>query len=837
MARNEAKVKFSAETAEFTSGIKQMNTTLTGLRGALKLNAAELKANGSSVDLLQQRQALLQQELAAVQSKVELTSGKLDKAKEIFGENSAEAQKWATELAKAQAQELSLSGQLDAVTGELADQQSAMGQLTAQIDSQEAELAALKKEYVNACLTFGENSDEAGELAGRITELSGELNDNKTALHNAEQAADQLTGAVDDTADAAQEAADGGINSLDVAIGNLAADAVEKGVSAMADLGKAAVAAAQELDEGYDIIITKTGATGEALEELNSVANQIYGSMPVEMSDIGTAVGEVNTRFGSTGDELDSLSRKFLQFAEINGTDVNNSIDTVDKIMMQWGIDAQDTSGLLGVLTKAGQDTGISVDALMSSVSDNSAAFKQLGFSAEESIQLLAQMEANGVDTSTAVAGLKKSVIALTDSGMAEDEALRTVIGSIKNAKTDTEALTIAQKTFGSKGAAEMATAIREGRIDLDDLSVSMSEYGTVVEDTFNATLDPWDDASVAVNNLKIAGAELATNALTIVQPALDGLVTAAQGLVDITSNASTLIQEHETGLTLLAVGIGTVTTALGLYRGAQALANAGALAAGTIKAGETAAITASSVALGIETAATTAATAATSAFGAVMAFVTSPITLVVLAIGALVAAGVLLYKNWDTVKAKASTAWSGIKSIIGNGVEFVSGKWTALKTTAINTFNGVKDAILDPIGTATSFVKEQVGKIKGFFSGLKISLPKIKLPHFTLEGEFDPLKLKVPKMGVKWYATGGVTQMPTIAGIGEAGREALLPLDRNTSWADTVAGLLETRLAAVTPELDYDRLERIARRLVDGISQPIIFNNREVGRMVREVR
>ena len=102
--------------------------------------------------------------------------------------------------------------------------------------------------------------------------------------------------------------------------------------AAVTAVGTASVAAFNELDEGYDTIVTKTGATGEALDGLQQSMRNVFGSIPTEAATAGIAVGEVNTRFGATGEELEKLSRLFIEFAEINGTDVNNSIDAVDAI-------------------------------------------------------------------------------------------------------------------------------------------------------------------------------------------------------------------------------------------------------------------------------------------------------------------------------------------------------------------------------------------------------------------------------------------------------------------------------------------------------------------------
>lgn len=112
-------------------------------------------------------------------------------------------------------------------------------------------------------------------------------------------------------------------------------------------MGTAAVASFNEIDSGYDTIVTKTGATGEALESLTKSADNVFGTMPVDMSDVGIAIGEVNTRFGSTGKTLEDLSAEFIKFAQINETDLNTAIGSTDKIMNQFGVDASQTKNVL----------------------------------------------------------------------------------------------------------------------------------------------------------------------------------------------------------------------------------------------------------------------------------------------------------------------------------------------------------------------------------------------------------------------------------------------------------------------------------------------------------
>lgn len=319
-----------------------------------------------------------------------------------------------------------------------------------------------------------------------------------------------------------------------------------------AAVGAASYAAAMDIDNGYDIVITKTGATGEALESLQGSMENIFTSLPIDAETAGTAIGEVNTRFQLTGEELEKLSQQFIEFSEINDTDLNTSIDNVDTILNKFNVDASQAGNVLGLLTKTGQDTGLSMDTLENSLMQNGSTLKEMGLGITESVNLLAAFENNGVDATTAMAGLKKSVKNYTAEGLSTNEALQKTIDRIKNASTETEALSIAQETFGSKGFAEMAQAIREGKLSLDDLGASLDDYGNVVQDTYEATLDPWDEAKTTLNNLKLAGSDLAGTALSALKPAIEKVTSAVKNFTDWFRNLSD--GQKETIAIILAV-------------------------------------------------------------------------------------------------------------------------------------------------------------------------------------------------------------------------------------------------------------------------------------------
>lgn len=181
--------------------------------------------------------------------------------------------------------------------------------------------------------------------------------------------------------------------------------------------------------------------------------------------------------------------------------------------------------------------------------------------------------------------------------------------------------------------------------------------------------------------------------------------------------------------------------------------------------------------------------TAVLPALGAAFTFITGPVGIVVAAVGALIAVGVALYKNWDTIKAKAKELWEKVKGTFDNIKQGISDRITAVKEKVSTTFENIKAAIMKPIEAVRDWIQGVVEKIKGFFS-FNIELPKIKLPHFGIEPKGwklgDLLKGSIPKLGIEWYAkamNNGVlfdrpTVIPTASGLkgfGEAGRELVI--------------------------------------------------------------
>ena len=140
-----------------------------------------------------------------------------------------------------------------------------------------------------------------------------------------------------------------------------------------------------------------------------------------------------------------------------------------------------------------------------------------------------------------------------------------------------------------------------------------------------------------------------------------------------------------------------------------------------------------------------------------------NPVTLIIMAV---VAAGILLYKNWDKIKAKAveiagkiRETWENVKTSVTNAVtnlkEGVTNAFESIKTTATNIWSKITNTITSKITAAKNTVKNMIDKIKGFFK-FDWKLPELKLPHIKLEKGEWPWGLggegKLPTVKIDWY-------------------------------------------------------------------------------------
>lgn len=555
----------------------------------------------------------------------------------------------------------------------------------------------------------------------------------------------------------------------------------------------AAQDAFREIDDGMDTFTTVTGQNSDAIK---SSFDAIYSSMPIESTaELGQALGSLTQQFGFTGDKLTNYGTQLMQFANINNTDVKSSVDNAKSAIETYGLSYDDLGSILDTFTYVSQQTGVTVDDLMSKAVEGAPQIKALGLSFDDGAQMLGQFEQAGVDGSAALSSLAKANVTYAKDGKTLEEGLNGTIDAILGAKTETEALTIASEVFGTKGATRMVDAIQRGTINLGDFGYAAEDAQGKVKETFESTVDPIDKQDVALQNATLAFQNIGAAIAEGLQPILDALIPILKNLGEIFSNMPTGVQTFAVVLgallvafTALAPFISAIITILPILGGA---------------------------------------------FTAVVGVISGPVIAVIAAVIAAIVAVIAIIKNWGTIvdwignvwstfssfisgvwagiQSSASSIWNSITSAISNAINAasstvssvvngisstVSGVWNGIKSTTSSVWNGIKSAMISPIESAIGVISGIVERIKGLFNfKLKfpeISIPHIPLPHFKISGSFNPLKGQIPSLGIDWFANGGILTKPTIFGAnggnlmagGEAGNEAVLPLNDRTLGA-----------------------------------------------------
>ena len=303
-------------------------------------------------------------------------------------------------------------------------------------------------------------------------------------------------------------------------------------------IGAAAVSSWKEVDAGMDTIVQKTGASGAELDNMRQVLSNVATSIPTDFATAGAAIGEVSTRFGVVGDDLEDLSGQFIKFAKLNDQDVSSSVDSVSKMMAAMGVETKDAGRMLDALNVVGQKTGVDVGYLADTVATNAAQFKQMGLSVEDSAMLLGDMSMAGLDSSTAMMGLKTAMKNATEDGVSMSDALSGFMGVMNSNATESDKLAAAYELFGTRAGAAIYNAVSNGTLDLSNFTGSLEDFEGSVDETFTNTQSPAENFTTVINQLKDAGAQLVeafgptlTSVLGSVADVVERLTAAWSGL------------------------------------------------------------------------------------------------------------------------------------------------------------------------------------------------------------------------------------------------------------------------------------------------------------------
>ncbi|MGP9025893.1 phage tail tape measure protein [Candidatus Enterococcus leclercqii] len=381
---------------------------------------------------------------------------------------------------------------------------AAKKKLENQLSLAEKRTELLREQYEKSVEETGKYSAESEKLYKKMLESETGQNKLKAALDETNEALKKQGDVSIDTAKKLQKIEEAGEKVSNVG------KKMSVGVTApIVAAGAAGLAAFSEVDEALDTIITKTGATGDVADSLATSFENVGSNTHLELQTVGEAIGEVNTQFGFMDKKLEDSTNYILQFAEINGTDVSQSAIYARQAIEAYDLSYDDLNKVLDVTTKTSQNTGQAVDSLFDSAIKGAPQIKQLGLSFGEGVTLMGQFEQAGVDGNAALSSLSKATVAYAKDGKSLSEGLGELQDKIMNASSETDAINAAAEVFGTKGGPRMADAIRRGTLNLEDLAKIASESDGAVGETFEATLDPIDKSNQAMNNAKLALADV----------------------------------------------------------------------------------------------------------------------------------------------------------------------------------------------------------------------------------------------------------------------------------------------------------------------------------------
>ena len=714
---DEITTKFKVDISDLKKGITDATNQIKLADATFKAATAGMDDWTKSTEGLKAKLAQLDSTLSAQKSKLEKYTEQLKRQENAYEEN---GKRIAT---------------LKAQLADLAEQ--GVSKSSTEYKKLENALASCEKEQENNEKSINKLKISVIEQQGAINKTSADIGKYETALdsldsemQNADSSTDELNKSMKETKGAEEDASDG-FTVMKGALANLVSAGIQKAIEGLKNLVTSSYEAWQSYDEGADTIIAATGATGEAADKLMGVYENVAKNVRGSFEDIGTAVGEVNTRFGSTGGELQTLSEKFLKFADINGLDVKTAIDNTQSALAAFGLGAEDAGNLMDVLNKAGQDTGVSLDTLTQQLVSNAPALQEMGLSASDSAFFIANLSKNGVDASSVMSGMKKALANAAAEGKPMSQAMAEIEDSIKNASSSTDAITIATELFGAKAGPAIATAVRDGKLSFEEFGTTLTDFQGNVETTYDAMQDGPDKVALAMQNLKLEAAKVFDAFSQEHGPQIEEMVN--NFTENILPKLSEIVSAILDGVSWFIDNLPTLIGLLGSAAAGLAAYFAYTTATTVMKEGW--------MALEIVQKAVTAAQWLMNA-----AMNANPIGIIIGLITALVAAFVYFWntsedfrqfwidlwenikeavsKAWEAITKWFSEAWEGIKKIWGKVGDWFKEKWNNIKDAFKDTkkwfgdkFTEAKNAMENAFSKAKEWASNTWTNIKDGFS------------------------------------------------------------------------------------------------------------------------
>ncbi|QIE78913.1 phage tail tape measure protein [Weissella confusa] len=680
---------------------------------------------------------------------------------------------------------------------------------------------------------------QLGRLKSGLQDTTNYLQGSGDAAAQAEAGFKQAKSGMDELNDTAENIKNMGL-----------ADALGQVGDKAAEIGGDILNTGMDFANAQSLMQNSMGLTKSQADQATQSVHGVFNSGLVEdVNEASEAVMTVKNSFQDlNGQDLTNLTNQLVAIAKHGGVDIKDATNAASQAMKGFEISGQEATD---VVAKGLQDGLNKNDDFLDTVNEYSPTFQDAGMSAGNMLNVLnAGMQNGAFNTDKVADAVKEFQLRLTSGQLDEPmqqfgQATQDVFQKFKDGQaTSAEVMSAVGKDLKGMPADQAKAAVQ----DLGQgASAALLEAATGTEKV-NGAADkmaqktPGEKMQASINQLKDALANLVSQLAPVIDfisqlvtsianapgpiQAIIGVIGAVLAvlaiLMPVITTIATIVGAFGAGVLLPIVGIiaGVIAAISAIV---IAIQNWGAIvewldtvwakikvainyAIFEIQNTITTVFTAigsffSGLWAGIQNVFSTVWNAISSTVSGVANAISSTISNVFNAISSTIRNIIngirsTISSVWNGISSTTSSVWNGIRSAISNIVNgirsTISNVLNSLGGIASGAFNGVRNAASNVLNGALNVVSGIVNRIKGLFNfSLRfpsISIPHIPLPYFSLSGSFNPLKGQIPRIGVNWYAKGGIFTKPTLFaanggynGVGEAGPEAALPLNDKT--------------------------------------------------------